>query len=91
MRTLILDFDPLQVLTIFFTWLTSRFISLLLWALKGTRTPRKPPLVLILGLKDSDHEALIAILETWGTPAEMLPTLVTNESGQGKDRACTLG
>jgi hypothetical protein len=67
------------------------FHILLAVRLKGTTTPRKPPLVLILGLKDSEHEALIAILETWGTPAEMLPTLVTNESGQGKDRAGTLG
>lgn len=49
-------------------------------------TARKPPLVLVLGLHDAEHEALLSLLETWGTPHEMLPTVITNESGQSKDR-----
>ena len=50
----------------------------------------KPPLVFVLGLKDNERNALVSILETWGTPPHLLPTMVTNESGQGKDRAGTL-
>jgi DNA excision repair protein ERCC-4 len=46
----------------------------------------KPPLVLVLGLRDSERNALVTILESWGTPPELLPTMITNESGQGKDR-----
>lgn len=46
----------------------------------------KPPLVLVLGLKETEHESLISILESWGTPHAMMPTSITNESGQGKDR-----
>jgi hypothetical protein len=46
----------------------------------------KPPLVLVLGLKDSEHEALMSILDSWGTPHTMMPKSITNESGQGKDR-----
>ncbi|VEU40547.1 unnamed protein product [Pseudo-nitzschia multistriata] len=46
----------------------------------------KKPLVLVLGLRDDEHETLTAMLETWGTPDEMMPTIITNESGQGKDR-----
>ena len=38
-------------------------------------------------MRETEHQALISILETWGTPQEMLPTIITNESGQGKDRA----
>lgn len=48
---------------------------------------KKPPLVFVLGLKDNERNALVSILETWGTPPHLLPTMVTNESGQGKDRA----
>ena len=50
----------------------------------------KPPLVFVLGLNENERNALISILETWGTPPHLLPTMVTNESGQGKDRAGTL-
>ncbi len=46
----------------------------------------KPPLVLVLGLKDAEHEVLTSILESWGTPHAMMPKSITNESGQGKDR-----
>ena len=46
----------------------------------------RSPLVLVLGLRDSELESLIAILETWGTPAEMMPDIITNEAGQGKER-----
>lgn len=48
--------------------------------------PLTPPLVFVLGLKDSERKALISTLVDWGTPPELLPTEVTNESGQGKDR-----
>lgn len=47
----------------------------------------KPPLVFVLGLREDERTSLISILETWGTPPTLLPTMVTNESGQGKDRA----
>ena len=48
----------------------------------------RPPLVFVLGLKDNDErQALLTILESWGTPPHLLPTMITNESGQGKDRA----
>jgi DNA excision repair protein ERCC-4 len=50
---------------------------------KGTP---KPPLLLVLGLRDAERSSLVAILESWGTPPELLPTMITNESGQGKDR-----
>ncbi|GKY98760.1 hypothetical protein MPSEU_000832300 [Mayamaea pseudoterrestris] len=49
--------------------------------------PIKPPLVIILGLKDDEGKALLHILQSWGTPSHMLPTFVTNESGQSNDRA----
>ena len=48
---------------------------------------KKPPLVFVLGLRDYERKVLVSILETWGTPPHLLPTMVTNESGQGKDRA----
>eukprot|EP00536_Pseudo-nitzschia_multiseries_P018826 jgi/Psemu1/230429/e_gw1.3188.4.1 len=51
----------------------------------SVKTTRKP-LVLVLGLHDDEHETLKRMLETWGTPDEMMPTIITNESGQGKDR-----
>lgn len=50
----------------------------------------KPPLVIVLGMKAHEQKALITILESWGTPPEMLPTVITNESGQNKDRAGTI-
>jgi hypothetical protein len=46
----------------------------------------KPPLVFVLGLRDTERTALIQLLESWDTPPELLPTMITNESGQGKDR-----
>ena len=49
-------------------------------------TVSTPPLVFVLGLKDSERRALVATLVDWGSPPELLPTEVTNESGQGKDR-----
>ena len=49
-------------------------------------TVSTPPLVFVLGLKDSERRALASTLVDWGTPPELLPTEVTNESGQGKDR-----
>lgn len=47
----------------------------------------KPPLIFVLGLREAERNALVSILETWGTRPELLPTMITNESGQGKDRA----
>lgn len=47
----------------------------------------KPPLIFVLGLREAERNALVSILETWGTDPELLPTMITNESGQGKDRA----
>lgn len=44
------------------------------------------PLVFVIGLKDHERSCLISILERWGTPTQMLPIELTNESGQGKDR-----
>jgi DNA excision repair protein ERCC-4 len=46
----------------------------------------KIPLVFVIGLKDHERSCLISILERWGCPTHLLPTEVTNESGQGKDR-----
>jgi DNA excision repair protein ERCC-4 len=48
---------------------------------------QKPPLIFVLGLRETERNALVSILTTWGTPPELLPTMITNESGQGKDRA----
>jgi hypothetical protein len=48
---------------------------------------KKRPLVFVLGLREDERKALVSILEIWGTPPDILPTMVTNESGQGKDRA----
>ena len=53
----------------------------------GSCRGRKPPLVLVLGLNDKEHEILLELLELWGTPHEFLPTIITNESGQSKDRS----
>ena len=55
----------------------------------GTSSSRKPPLVLVLGLRQVEHEALLSILDSWGTPHHMMPKSITNESGQGKDRLGT--
>lgn len=50
--------------------------------------PTKPPLVLVLGLKDeTERSTLLQVLQSWGTPVPQLPTMITNESGQSKDRA----
>ena len=49
---------------------------------------KKAPLVLVLGLKDeTERSTLIQILQSWGTPVSMLPTMITNESGLASDRA----
>lgn len=47
----------------------------------------KPPLVMVLGLKDAENSELVSQLETWGTPHELLPTILTNEMGTSEDRA----
>jgi DNA excision repair protein ERCC-4 len=52
----------------------------------AANTTKKPPLVLVLGLKDEEGTALTHILQSWNTPSHMLPTFITNESGQSKDR-----
>ena len=46
----------------------------------------KPPLVLVLNLSDAEHASLLQLLQSWGTPHEMLPTIITNESGQASYR-----
>jgi DNA excision repair protein ERCC-4 len=46
----------------------------------------KKPLVFVIGLRNYERSCLISILERWGTPTDLLPTEITNESGQGKDR-----
>jgi DNA excision repair protein ERCC-4 len=53
------------------------------------RKPCKPPLVLVFGLKETERQALITILQSWGTPPELLPRMITSdESGQhASDRA----
>jgi DNA excision repair protein ERCC-4 len=52
----------------------------------NTSLPRKRPLVLVLGLSDSERSTLLSVLESWGTPPGMLPVSITNESGQAKER-----
>ena len=44
-------------------------------------------LVLVLGLNDGERQALHHVLTSWGTPPHALPTLITNEAGQAKERA----
>jgi len=51
-----------------------------------SKQANRPPLVFVLGLKEKERSSLIETLESWGTPHEFLPTQITNESGQGKDR-----
>lgn len=46
-----------------------------------------PPLVFVLGLNDRECSSIISVLENWGTPPDLLPQIITNESGQAKDRA----
>ena len=46
-----------------------------------------PPLIFVLGLREAERNAIVSILETWGTDPELLPQMITNETGQGKDRA----
>jgi DNA excision repair protein ERCC-4 len=49
---------------------------------------KKPPLVFVLGMhREGERNALLNVLSSWGTPDEIMPTIVTNEAGQGKDRA----
>jgi DNA excision repair protein ERCC-4 len=40
-----------------------------------------------MGLHGKEHELLLQLLESWGTPQKFLPTIITNESGHSKDRA----
>jgi DNA excision repair protein ERCC-4 len=48
----------------------------------------KPPLVLVLGLhREAERTTLLDILTSWGTPPEVMPTILTNEAGQSKERA----
>jgi DNA excision repair protein ERCC-4 len=48
---------------------------------------RRRPLVLVLGLKDEgERSAILQLLQSWGTPTADLPTMITNESGQSKER-----
>jgi DNA excision repair protein ERCC-4 len=55
-------------------------------SVQNHKNPTRPPCVLVLGLNDNERSALINILLNWGTPPDMLPTMITNESGQSKDR-----
>jgi DNA excision repair protein ERCC-4 len=51
-------------------------------------TTKRPPLVLVLGLqRETERATLLDILTSWGTPPNLLPTILTNESGQSKERA----
>ena len=54
----------------------------------GLKRPQlqKAPLVLVLSLNDNERKSLLMILQSWGTPPSMMPILITNESGQAKDR-----
>lgn len=41
--------------------------------------PQQQPLVLILGLKDeTERQALLALLQSWGTPVHLLPTMIAS-------------
>ncbi|KAL7555565.1 hypothetical protein ACA910_013041 [Epithemia clementina (nom. ined.)] len=50
------------------------------------KTRANPPLVLVLSLQEQERQSLIQILQSWGTPLSMMPTMITNEAGQAKDR-----
>ncbi len=52
-----------------------------------TRIRSHRPLIFVIGLRDSERSCLISILERWGTPAEMVPTEITNENGSADKRA----
>ena len=41
---------------------------------------RRQPLIFVIGLRDYERKTLISILERWGTPTNLLPTEITNES-----------
>ena len=47
----------------------------------------RKPLVFVIGLRDYERSCIISILEQWGTPTDLLPTEMTNESGQAKERS----
>ncbi|KAL7515474.1 hypothetical protein ACHAXN_012795 [Cyclotella atomus] len=51
------------------------------------QTNKKPPLIFILNLRENERSILLSTLSSWGTPTSQLPTLITNESGQTKDRS----
>lgn len=53
----------------------------------SNKQQQQPPLVLVLGLHaEAERQALQAILSSWGTPPACMPTMITNEAGQSKDR-----
>ena len=55
---------------------------------KQTGKSPNPPLVLVLGLqREAERNTLLEILTSWGTPPTLLPTILTNEAGQSKERA----
>ena len=48
---------------------------------------RRAPIIFVLGLKDEkERQTLLQIFDSWGTPTAQLPIMITNESGQSKDR-----
>ena len=47
---------------------------------------KRAPLVFVLGLRETDQDTLLSLLQAWGTPPDQLPTFVTNETGQAKSR-----
>jgi DNA excision repair protein ERCC-4 len=51
------------------------------------RANKKPPLIFILNLRENERTILLSTLTSWGTPTSQLPTLITNEAGQTKDRS----
>lgn len=52
-----------------------------------SKANKKPPLIFILNLRENERSILLSTLSSWGTPTSQLPTLITNESGQTKDRS----
>jgi DNA excision repair protein ERCC-4 len=53
---------------------------------KLTKVCPRPPLVLVLGLREGERQALHSILQSWGSPPASMPTMITNEAGQSSDR-----
>ena len=53
---------------------------------KNEKGASRAPLVFVIGLKEKERSSVIETLESWGTPHELLPTQITNESGQGRER-----